>query len=185
MLDAAERLLRTGGPEALTVEAVIEQAGTSTGSFYSRFGSREGLFMAMHERFLTTVGEAMVSVIDAAQQTSTADDAVHTFVDGLFSVVRRHRDTVAFHMVHNAHDPEMRAQGNEFSRELHRRFGRLITHHPTDPRRVPPATIDMAARALLAMCLELVLFDDDEVTGRAITPRQFTDRFTAQLLAAL
>jgi AcrR family transcriptional regulator len=70
MLDAAERLLRTGGPEALTVEAVIEQAGTSTGSFYSRFGSREGLFMAMHERFLTTVGEAMVSVIDAAQQSS-------------------------------------------------------------------------------------------------------------------
>jgi hypothetical protein len=139
----------------------------------------------MHERFLATFGEAMVSVIDAAQRTSTVDDAVHTFVDGLFTVVRRHRDTLAFHMLHNAHDPAMREQGNEFTRELRRRFGRLITHHPIDPRRVPPATIDMVSRTLLAMCIELVLFEDDEVTGRAITPRQFTDRFTAQLLAAL
>jgi AcrR family transcriptional regulator len=185
MLDAAERLLRTGGPEALTVEAVIEQAETSTGSFYARFGSREGLFVAMHERFLTTFGEAMVSVIDAAQRTSTVDDAVHTFVDGLFTAVRRHRDTLAFHMLHNAHDPTMRAQGNEFTRELNRRLGRLITHHPTDRRRVSPTTIDMASRTLLAMCIELVLFEDDEVTGRAITPRQFTDRFTALLSAAL
>jgi hypothetical protein len=43
----------------------------------------------------------------------------------------------------------------------------------------------MTSRILLAMCIELVLFDDDEVTGRAITPQQFTSRFTRQLLAAL
>ena len=40
MLVAAEELLRLGGADALTVEAVIERAGTSTGSFYARFGNR-------------------------------------------------------------------------------------------------------------------------------------------------
>jgi hypothetical protein len=125
----------------------------------------------------------MIGVVERAEREPTVDAAVSTFVDGLFTTVRRHRDTLAFHMLHNAHDAEMRAQGNEFTRELNRRFGRLITQHPTDRRRVTPATIDMTSRILLAMCIELVLFDDDEVTGRAITPRQFTNRLTAQLLA--
>jgi len=185
MLDAAEHLLRTGGTEALAVEAVIEAAGTSTGAFYGRFGSRQGLFVAMHERFLGVFGAAMADAIGRAEQEPTVDAAVHAFVDGLLSAVRQHRDTLAFHMLHNMHDTEMRSQGNEFTRELNRRFGRLITHHPNDPRRIPPATIDMTSRILLAMCIELVLFDDDEVTGRAITPQQFTSRFTRQLLAAL
>lgn len=185
MLDAAEQLLRTGGAEALTVEAIIEMAGTSTGAFYGRFGSRQGLFVAMHERFLETFSTAMIGLIEQAEREPTIETAVSAFVGGLFATVRRHRDTLAFHMLHNAHDAEMRAQGNQLTRELNRRFRRLITHHPADPRRVAPATIDMTSRTLLAMCLELVLFDDDEVTGRAITPQQFTSRFTTQLLAAL
>ena len=57
MLDAAESLLREGGPRAITIEAVIERSGTSMGSFYARFDSREGLFQALHERFLSYVVE--------------------------------------------------------------------------------------------------------------------------------
>ncbi|MSY35142.1 MAG: TetR family transcriptional regulator, partial [Actinobacteria bacterium] len=50
MLDAAEALMREGGPRAITIEAVIERSETSMGSFYARFESREGLFQALHER---------------------------------------------------------------------------------------------------------------------------------------
>lgn len=185
MLDAAEELLRHGGANALTVEAVIERAGTSTGSFYARFGSREGLFVAMHERFLGVFATLMTDVVDQARMRPTAEQALRTFIDGLFSGVREHRNTLAFHVLHNVHNIEMRAQGNEMTRALTEMMGELISRHPSDPRRVDAARLDMAARAMFGLCLELVIFDDDEVTGRAITPRQFTDRFTAMVISHL
>ena len=185
MLDAAEELLRLGGAGAVTVEAVIERAGTSTGSFYARFGSREGLSVAMHERFLEVFATLMTDVVERARMRPTAEQALGTFIDGLFSGVREHRNTAAFHMLHNAHNTEMREQGNEVTRALTAILGDLIAGHPNDPRRVDTARIDMAARVLFGLSLEMVLFDDDEVTGRAITPRQFTNRVTAMVVSHL
>lgn len=185
MLDAAEELLRFGGADALTVDAVIERAGTSTGSFYARFGSREGLFVALHERFLGVFATVMSGVVERARTRPTAEQALRAFIDGLFSGVRQNRNTLAFHILLNAHNAEMRAQGNEMTRLLTAMMSELITTHPTDAGRVDAARLDMAARAILGLCLELVIFDDDEVTGRAITPRQFTNRVTAMVISHL
>lgn len=185
MLDAAEELLRFGGADALTVDAVIERAGTSTGSFYARFGSREGLFIALHERFLEVFATLMTDVVERARARPTAEQALRTFIGGLFSGVREHRNTLAFHILLNAHNAEMRAQGNEMTRLLTAMMSELIATHPTDARRLDAARADMAARTMLGLCLELVIFDDDEVTGRAITARQLTDRFTAMVISHL
>ena len=43
--DAAERLLTAGGPAALSVRAVAEEAGTTTRAVYSLFGSKDGLLV--------------------------------------------------------------------------------------------------------------------------------------------
>src|SRR5215207_7191330 len=42
---AAEQLVANGGPYALSVRAVAEQAGTSTRAVYSLFGSKDGLLV--------------------------------------------------------------------------------------------------------------------------------------------
>ena len=42
---AAERLVATGGPAALSVRAVAEEAGTTTRAVYSVFGSKDGLLV--------------------------------------------------------------------------------------------------------------------------------------------
>lgn len=52
MLDTAESPLDAGGPDALTVDAVVQAAHTSTDSFYARFGDRHGLLVALQDRFL-------------------------------------------------------------------------------------------------------------------------------------
>jgi AcrR family transcriptional regulator len=52
MLDAGEQLFFEGGNPGLTLNAVIERAETSTGSFYARFGDMRGFLDAMHERVL-------------------------------------------------------------------------------------------------------------------------------------
>ena len=42
---AAERLVESGGPAALTVRGVAREAGTTTRAVYSVFGSRDGLLV--------------------------------------------------------------------------------------------------------------------------------------------
>jgi AcrR family transcriptional regulator len=44
---AAERLVAEGGPDALSVRAVADKAGTTTRAVYSLFGSKDGLVAAI------------------------------------------------------------------------------------------------------------------------------------------
>lgn len=50
LLDAAEALLATGGPDAVSVRAVADAAGVSTRAVYSVFGSMPGLLGALAAR---------------------------------------------------------------------------------------------------------------------------------------
>ena len=47
LLDAAERLLASEGPEAVTVRRLADEVGTSTRAIYSLFGGKEGLYSAL------------------------------------------------------------------------------------------------------------------------------------------
>ncbi len=50
LLDAAEALLATGGPDAVSVRAVAEKIGVSTRAVYSVFGAKPGLVGALAAR---------------------------------------------------------------------------------------------------------------------------------------
>jgi AcrR family transcriptional regulator len=180
MLAAAEQLLREGGADAVTVDAVIARAGTSTGAFYSRFDNRAGLLEAMHERFTSAFASNMA---DVAQQALTADSlrsALATFINSLFAGVRTHRDTIAFHMLVNAHNPAMRAQGNQTTQRMLALIEQILSHHEThdDPYRVSEKA-DFVVRILMGLSLNILIFDDDEVTGRDIS----LERWDAEALA--
>lgn len=43
MVDAASRLLRERGPDAVTVTSVTEAAGMTQGAFYKQFASKDAL----------------------------------------------------------------------------------------------------------------------------------------------
>ncbi|WP_084515419.1 TetR/AcrR family transcriptional regulator [Nocardia acidivorans] len=47
LLDAAAELVRTGGADALTMDAVAKQAGVGKGTVFRRFGNRAGLMYAL------------------------------------------------------------------------------------------------------------------------------------------
>lgn len=50
ILKAARELLAEEGPEALTVQAVLERSGVGAGSFYARFDDRDALVGYLHWR---------------------------------------------------------------------------------------------------------------------------------------
>ena len=78
---AAERLVAEGGPDALSVRAVADLAGTTTRAVYSVFGSKEGLVAALAQ----TAFELLHSGIDARPET---DDPVADLVDVGVNVFR-------------------------------------------------------------------------------------------------
>lgn len=51
MLQAAEGLLRRKSFEDITIAEIVRDAKTSVGSFYARFGSKEGMLPQLYERY--------------------------------------------------------------------------------------------------------------------------------------
>ena len=80
---AAERLVATGGPCALSVRAVAEAAGTSTRAVYSLFGSKEGLLV---DALAKGAFEFLADAIDDLVET---DDPVADLVAVGVPVFRR------------------------------------------------------------------------------------------------
>src|SRR5258707_10246781 len=64
LLDAAEALVSQRGFDDTPVAEIARRAGSSVGSFYSRFADKDALLGALNERFL-------------AQAVATADAALH------------------------------------------------------------------------------------------------------------
>ena len=80
LLDAAESLLASGGPAAVTVRAVAEAHGTTTRAVYSLFGGKAGLLEQLAGRgyqLLTRLVSGLPETDDAAADLVAA--GVHGF----------------------------------------------------------------------------------------------------------
>ena len=96
---AAERLVATGGPAALSVRAVAEEAGTTTRAVYSVFGSKDGLLV---DALAQGAFEFLVEEIDALVETDDpAADLIAIGTEVFRRLVREHPALyrVAFHRV--------------------------------------------------------------------------------------
>jgi AcrR family transcriptional regulator len=83
LLAAAESIVAEGGPGALSVRAVANQAGTSTRAVYSLFGSKDGLLVQALAR------GAFEFLYDEIGKLEETDDPAADLVDIGVLVVRR------------------------------------------------------------------------------------------------
>lgn len=63
---AAVRVLLTDGPDAIAVQPLARQLGTTKGSFYWHFASRDDLLRAALRRWLELGTEEVIATIEAA-----------------------------------------------------------------------------------------------------------------------
>jgi AcrR family transcriptional regulator len=82
LLDAAEKIVETEGPSALTVRRVAEVSGTTTRAVYSVFGTMNGLVVALAVRAFDVLYEGVTGVPET-------DDPVEDVVLAGTSVFRR------------------------------------------------------------------------------------------------
>ena len=186
MLDAAEAIFAEGGDGALTVEAVVKSADTSVGSFYSRFGDRDGLLQAMHERFLLRLGGAAHVAVAAAGNEKTLAGAIEVFLSHVFTATQEYRNSARFFVLHRSADPNLRAQGILANTIFAGIFNTLVLSHREEIAHAHPATAaDVTWRMLYAALAQQMMFDDEEVSGVPMTLPALVHEIACCLVAYL
>jgi AcrR family transcriptional regulator len=74
-------LLEEGGPEAVTVQAVVAKARSSVGSFYARFKGKEDLLAHLRERVRETAETAWSETLGAEAWETSLEGAAARAVD--------------------------------------------------------------------------------------------------------
>jgi AcrR family transcriptional regulator len=81
LLSAAEKIVETAGPGALSVRGVADAIGTTTRAVYASFGSKEGMFNALAQRSFELLRDALAS-------RRETDDPTQDLVDAAVNVFR-------------------------------------------------------------------------------------------------
>ena len=186
MLDAADALFAEGGDEALTVEAVVERSSTSVGSFYARFGDRNGLLEAMHERFLERLATGGQIAIQAAARQKKLVGALEVLITHIFAIVREYRNSARFFVMHRSTDVKLRAQGIQANAFFARMFTDLVLRYQNEIAHAKPANAaDVAWRMTFAMFAQQVMFENQEVSGAAMGEKALVRELARCLTAYL
>ena len=186
MLDAAESLFAAGGAQAVTVEAVVREAGTSVGAFYARFEDRAGLLVAMHDRFLDRMGAVAAAAVAASVQQSTLEGAVAEFVRLALAAVRTYRESILFFVAVSATDTPLRRQGLAANPGFAAAFAAVVMPHLLARGHAhPEQAADMAFRMLFALFVQRAMFTPREATGRAMSDRVYAAEIVRALVAYL
>ena len=172
MIDAGEQIFYEGGSPALTLEAVIERAGTSTGSFYARFGDMRGFLDAMHERVLAIIGAEITPVFAKSALEPDLESALRKCFIDIFKIFHEHRVPLFFFAVGNSHDRKWRAIGAQFTVGMGDVLTQLIKGYlPKSSSAAAKRRIDIAVRISIAAGFQQIMLDQDEVSRIKVNPK--------------
>ena len=134
ILEAAERRLREGGYDALSVVGIARELGLAQNALYWYFPSKDHLFVAALERMMRSIAAGK------PPRRGGIERQVMWFVDRLAE-----HDQVRAAMYDRARTSPVVA---EFTSELNATWRRMLAHVLAD--RVPPADLDLAVDTMLA-----------------------------------
>lgn len=165
MINVGLDLFYEGGSPALTLEAVIERADTSTGSFYARFGDMRGYLDAIHEHVLQLVSGEVIPLLTKASVEPDLESAVQKSTTGMFEIIHRHRVPLYFFAVGNSHDREWRAMGTQFTLGIGDMFTQLLKSYlPKLTGASAKRRIDIAVRMCIAAVFQQMMLDQEELS---------------------
>jgi len=154
ILSAAADVFAEKGFRQSAVDDIVARSATSKGSFYHFFRSKEGIFLALLDRF----GAVLLGRVERdVARSSGALDRVDAALAAAFAVLEEHRTLARIVVM------EAPALGHGFDPrlfELHRRLASFIAGRLDDAVRdgsIAPIDTELAAYAWLGAIHELVL----------------------------
>lgn len=182
MLDAGEELFLEGGSTQLKLNLILERSGSSTGSFYARFGDMQGYLNALHNRALDLVEEALVKVIKKASGQTTVLETLDIYTREFLKVLRRFKGTLYFFAVGNSQLEFRQSRGTQFTLASLSALANLIRPflaNPSDPEAV--RRLDMMTRLLAAMGFQQIMFEEAEMSSLKLTDKELAHEWAAAL----
>ncbi len=165
MLDAAEELLQSGDSRKVTLESVVKLSGGTVGSFYARFGSVDGLFEALRNRYREAVYQPTIlqGYEKAIQQTNLRSALYHSIKPPL-ELARKEHQAISYFLKNPNTEQELLVEQRKFmvdkTFEILQRHRREIVHN--DLRRAS----ENVSRMSHAIWVHLALMEPSEFIGR-------------------
>lgn len=182
MLDAGEELFLEGGSTQLKLNLILERSGSSTGSFYARFGDMQGYLNALHNRALDRVEEALVEIIGKAAQEDSVLATLNSYSYGFLKVLRHFKGTLYFVAVGNAQLEFRQSRGTQFTLAGQLGLANLIRPflaNPSSPDTV--RRVDMLTRLFTAMGFQQIMFEQAEMSALKLTDKELAHEWAAAL----
>lgn len=165
MLDAAEELLRNGDARSVTLENVVKLSGTSVGSFYARFGSVEGLFEALRNRYREAVYQtAILEAYEKALQQTDLRSALYHSVKPTLELARREHVAVSYLLKNPTVDQAELVNQRKFM--VDKTIEVLQKHRKEIKKKDLRRASENVSRIAHATWIHLALFEPSEFIGR-------------------
>jgi AcrR family transcriptional regulator len=186
VLHAAHQLLEENGFEGFTVQEVATRANVSVGAIYERFGNKETLLHAVHERLMDTIAQFVDS--QQAALPSGVGDLIEALVQRVAATMAAHHAILRAFMHLGALDEVIADRGSLESIELGRHFKAALRPHAAELAH-PDAEIalDVAFRIAYSTLARQVmygpLFESDVALGWEQLTGELAHACRAYLLA--
>lgn len=178
ILEAAVRVIGTGGLAAVTHRAVAEEAGVPLGSTTYYFKDRDDLVRQTMAHAVEVEAQRMADAVDAVHEEPSVERSV-TLLTAIFldkSVADPLYDLALFEMFLEAtRNPSVRAQTREWSELIARIVDRLLP--PTTPDVPRPVVLQVVAALIDGLMLEAASNRELSVPDLSAHLRTVIERF--------
>lgn len=158
VLDAAERVLARDGYEGASLQSFAKEAGVSQTSLYRYWPNKQGVFMAISDRFMAERATTMEGWVARAAQGITVDEIVSMIVASM-NEDYGNTDWMPACMIALRSDAELRKVDQEINRYFTGRFDQLLKAAgftgPAARRKAVAAMMTVLLDAFLAELLRL------------------------------
>jgi len=188
LLDAAENLLNERSLEEITVADIVARAGSSVGSFYARFPTKDALVVALLERFHRQMEVVIVEMAESEEWTS-GDLAGRSrmYNQNVVDVARRRRGLLRLRLRRRVTPgkivlPDDKERSSELVDTLRRLFAPVMHEilHPDKDQ-----ALAFALRIVDSVVLNTILLDSTSNSFGVIDDEELVNRLVSVFMGYL
>jgi AcrR family transcriptional regulator len=162
ILDAAEALVSEKGFDDTPVAEIARRAGSSVGSFYSRFQDKDALLGALNERFLAQAIATSDAALDPARwQATSIEQIASAVVRFLVEIYREQRGLLRAFTLHMRVDPEFLARRERLAQHVATGLSALLLAHRAEIQHADPKrAVGFALTMVFGLLEHTILFGE-------------------------
>jgi AcrR family transcriptional regulator len=176
VLDAAHALLEENGFDGFTAQEVAARSGVSIGAIYERFGNKESLLRAVHERLMDSMSAAGEAIDDPAGADDGPAEAIAAAVAAMAHLMNDNRKALRAFMHLGAVDEVISARGSKASIALSKTFKRSLLPYAAEFRHShPDVGLDVAFRIAYSTLARQVMYGPVFESDRRVSWKRLVD----------